>query len=141
MPKCRVYGQPASKGSLRCLGRGRHIESARGLPAWMQAVRDAWQAHCPEHVAAPGQCYSVGLIFVMPWPASYGPTPTREHACRRRPDLDKLTRGVLDALTGMAWHDDSEVAALHARKIYAYDREPSGCVIDVITMERTHPRT
>jgi crossover junction endodeoxyribonuclease RusA len=33
------------------------------------------------------------------------------------PDLDKLCRAVLDALTGVAWLDDKQVVALDARRI------------------------
>lgn len=141
MPSCRVYGRPASKGSLRCLGRGRHIESARGLPAWMLAVQDAWREQCAEHQPDPDVMYSVRLTFLLPWPRSYGSPPLSMHPHRRRPDLDKLTRGVLDALTGYAWIDDAQVCAIVASKSYAYDGQPPGCRIDVTIMQRSHPRT
>jgi len=36
-----------------------------------------------------------------------------------RPDVDKLVRALLDALTGIAYHDDGQVVALSVRKIYA----------------------
>lgn len=36
----------------------------------------------------------------------------------KRPDLDKLCRAVLDALTGVCWLDDCQVAWLTARKWY-----------------------
>ena len=36
-----------------------------------------------------------------------------------RPDADKLGRALLDALTGIAYHDDGQVVALSIRKIYA----------------------
>lgn len=141
MPSCRVYGLPASKGSLRCLGRGRHIESARGLPAWMLAVKDAWREQVHDHWADRDAMYSVRLTFLLPWPASYGRPPLAALEHRRRPDLDKLTRGVLDALTGYAWIDDAQVCSIDARKFYAYDGQPPGCRIEVITMQRSHPRT
>lgn len=35
----------------------------------------------------------------------------------RPPDLDKLTRAVLDALTGIVWVDDRQVVALHSTKV------------------------
>ena len=34
------------------------------------------------------------------------------------PDLDKLVRGVLDGLTGVAYEDDGQVVQIHARKLY-----------------------
>ncbi len=36
-----------------------------------------------------------------------------------RPDVDKLVRALLDALTGIAYHDDGQVVALSVRKVYA----------------------
>jgi Holliday junction resolvase RusA-like endonuclease len=35
-----------------------------------------------------------------------------------RPDLDKLVRAVLDALTGLAWADDAQVCDITATKRY-----------------------
>lgn len=35
-----------------------------------------------------------------------------------RPDLDNATKAVLDALNGVAWEDDSQVARLVVSKIY-----------------------
>ena len=35
-----------------------------------------------------------------------------------RPDVDKLVRAVLDALTGRAYVDDAQVVWVHAEKIY-----------------------
>ena len=35
------------------------------------------------------------------------------------PDLDKYIRGVLDALTGIAYQDDSQVIDIKAKKVYS----------------------
>jgi Holliday junction resolvase RusA-like endonuclease len=40
----------------------------------------------------------------------------------KKPDLDKLVRATKDALTGVAWVDDSQVIAVDAVKAYARDR-------------------
>ena len=36
------------------------------------------------------------------------------------PDLDKYIRGVLDALTGIAYQDDSQVIDIKAEKVYSH---------------------
>jgi Holliday junction resolvase RusA-like endonuclease len=47
------------------------------------------------------------------------------------PDLDKLVRGVGDALTyGEAWGDDSQVVSMVVEKVYADDRAP-GAEIEI----------
>lgn len=38
-----------------------------------------------------------------------------------RPDLDKLSRALLDALTGVVWRDDAQVVALNVAKVYTED--------------------
>ena len=49
---------------------------------------------------------------------------TEERAKQRRvwpecrPDLNKLSRACLDALTGIVWRDDSQVVRLEAEKEY-----------------------
>ena len=37
----------------------------------------------------------------------------------KRPDLDNLIKGVLDALNGVLWDDDAQIASLDADKWYA----------------------
>ena len=36
----------------------------------------------------------------------------------KRPDLDKLVRGVCDALTGVVWDDDQQITRISASKVY-----------------------
>ena len=47
-----------------------------------------------------------------------------------RPDLDNLTKSVLDALTesGLAFYDDSQVAALEMSKRYAWGFDSAPCI-------------
>jgi Holliday junction resolvase RusA-like endonuclease len=46
------------------------------------------------------------------------------------PDLDKQIRSILDALTGIAYHDDSQVISISASKSYG---EP-GVSISLISL-------
>ena len=47
------------------------------------------------------------------------------------PDVDKLARSCLDALTGVLWTDDAQVADIHARKVYCGDGTTVGAVVEV----------
>lgn len=49
-----------------------------------------------------------------------------------KPDVDKLVRCVADALTEVAYRDDSQVTAIYAEKVYAVASEGAGVQIDVI---------
>jgi Holliday junction resolvase RusA-like endonuclease len=39
----------------------------------------------------------------------------------KKPDLDNLVKFVKDCLNGIAWHDDSQVVSLMAKKLYDYE--------------------
>jgi crossover junction endodeoxyribonuclease RusA len=51
------------------------------------------------------------------------------------PDIDKLTRAVLDALTSIVWVDDSQVVRLTASKVYVDRWQEEGVHLDVSTYE------
>jgi len=38
--------------------------------------------------------------------------------CSSRPDCDNFAKGVMDALNGIAWHDDGQIQDLRVRKFY-----------------------
>ena len=46
-----------------------------------------------------------------------------------RPDLDKLVRAVLDALTDVVYPDDAQVHVIRASKRYVYDHQLPGLQI------------
>lgn len=58
----------------------------------------------------------VWIAFYMPRPASL---PKRQTDMVKRPDIDKLGRACLDALTDVCFEDDSQVINLYMYKRYA----------------------
>lgn len=70
-------------------------------------------------------------VFYLPRPKSH-PKHRRLHHTKK-PDLDKLTRSVNDALTGVVWNDDSQVVGLKVEKHYA---PPDTAPHVVITVQR-----
>ena len=72
---------------------------------------------------AKGVPISVSIEFGMPIPLSTSKKRTEEmirgtikHAIK--PDLDNLTKSILDALNEVAWHDDAQIVELHINKRY-----------------------
>jgi Holliday junction resolvase RusA-like endonuclease len=41
----------------------------------------------------------------------------------KKPDIDNLTKIIFDALNGVAWKDDSQIATLTAYKIYSEEEK------------------
>lgn len=58
---------------------------------------------------------------------------------KRKADLDNFNKLSLDALTGIVWHDDSQIAELSLRR--AYDKKRPRIVITAATANTTTAAT
>lgn len=130
-----VTGVPRPKGSMRAFlpkGSTRPIITASNpaLKTWEQAIRNVAQPYAYVFTTSPVR---VSLRFSMQRPKNFPKKRSRRHT--KRPDIDKLSRAALDALTGILWADDSQVYSLHANKIYALSGEAPSVKITVTTME------
>lgn len=125
-----VPGVPATGGSKRYLGQrnGRAIivDNDKRNRSWRDAVA------CEAARAMKGRAPLVGAVrvcinFSMPRPKSHyssakqgeklKPSAPEHHS--KRPDIDKLSRAVMDALTGVVWRDDAQVCRKSAEKTYS----------------------
>lgn len=78
------------------------------------------------YAAAGGEYYGDRLIRVEikayhPIPKSYSKKKREECLNSRpttKPDADNCAKAILDALNGVAWHDDSQVVSLSVDKFY-----------------------
>ena len=125
-----VLGVPAPKGSVRAwpIRRpGGKIKVAissdnRQLKPWVKSVQEAAIA-AGVHPILTGPV-SVRVTFTLLRPKCHyqrdGSLRPAAHAALPacRPDVDKLARAVLDALTGLAWRDDGQVVELLVCKRY-----------------------
>ncbi|MBE7193762.1 MAG: RusA family crossover junction endodeoxyribonuclease [Gordonia polyisoprenivorans] len=125
-----VPGKPAPQGSKRHVGRGVLVESSKEVGPWRERIALAAHSHARGLTAGPA---TVRLEFVMPRPQS---APKRSTPpATKRPDVDKLARACLDAITGVWIADDSHVVDLRATKRIALPGETSGVQITVTTYE------
>jgi crossover junction endodeoxyribonuclease RusA len=128
-----VPGHPAPQGSKRHVGNGVMIESSKRVKSWREDVRAALldPTGQPRHRFDAEAALTVRLEFVMPRPAS---TPKRRTPpAIRKPDIDKLARALLDAITSAGViSDDARVVDLHATKRLAEIGEATGCRITVL---------
>jgi Holliday junction resolvase RusA-like endonuclease len=122
-----VEGNPVPQGSFRHIGNGRIIAANPKLNTWRDtiATQVAQQTH---HRLIEGSI-RVDLVFTLPRPK----TVTRDRPTTK-PDIDKLCRSVLDAISLPKYcqiiRDDSLVTDLHAAKRYA-DHTPPGVRINI----------
>jgi Holliday junction resolvase RusA-like endonuclease len=110
---------PAPKGSFVCI-RGHPVPSFRkGLDAWVRAVREAAIRTATSRRGL--KIFAVAEVELT----FYVSSP------RSRPDIDKLIRSTLDALTGITWLDDSIVVSVAAKKVRAASAQERGADIYV----------
>lgn len=112
-----VDGLPVPQGSMRAfVVKGRAMVThgkGRELGVWRQAI--AARARQAGAVPLDGPL-AITLAFRLLRPAS---RRKRDVHPDRRPDLDKLVRSALDALTGIAFRDDAQIVRVLAEKTYS----------------------
>lgn len=88
-----AYGNPAAQGSKRHVGNGVMVETSKDLPSWRAAVIE----YAQKAYAGPPLDGALELIVVFWFPR---PKSAKKGARWKTtaPDLDKLARGVGDAL-------------------------------------------
>ena len=140
-----VPGDPQPKGSLRCVGRpgGRHqlIEDDKtgARKQWRHKVAAAATLLLDRHPAIDGTItgpVTIGIVFVLSPPKT---RPKGRWAPSVKPDVDKLSRMILDALVdGHLIADDALVVGLTAEKRYApcHTASAPGALI---TIRPSHP--
>lgn len=134
-----VPGVPVPKGSARSFwNKTAHKvvtmqTNAERQKPWSSLI--SFKAQEVGLKARSGAC-SLGLAFCMPRPKAHFAAcgkikESAPIAHIKKPDIDKLIRCVLDALTGIAYVDDSQVARIETLKRYANLGEDIGCTIEV----------
>lgn len=127
-----VPGSPAPQGSKSFKGfrngRGILVESSAAVGPWRERIALA------AHNAMVGRTLMTGpiditMLFVLPRPKS-APKRTTPPAVKR-PDLDKLARAVLDALTNVVFGDDSQVTSIGCAKRLAQLDEAPGLYLAI----------
>ena len=133
-----IEGVPIPQGSARAfVVKGRAIVTSdnpklKGWREWLRVnLRSEWASI--ETLKTP--C-SVHLTFVMPRPKSHlsvkGVKASAPTHMTSKPDLDKLVRAVLDAVTDAGvWQDDAQVVGVSAAKTWASAQERTGISVTI----------
>ena len=140
--KTCLAGKPCN--ARNCFGGvivGTVIADQQGgeLDAWQQLVKvramSARNAAGQRLVQRPG-AVAVSIVFVMPRPAGHWTDAGALTSVGRaqpmdtvKPDVDKLTRAVLDGMTGVIAEDDAQIVSAPPAKLYACHRGWTGAVV------------
>jgi crossover junction endodeoxyribonuclease RusA len=132
-----VYGEPIPKGSTRAfhipkLNRTVTTDSNPNVKKWQARIAEEAQKQertNPIFDADKMTGYEVECWFYTQKPKSKA---KKFLFWTTRPDIDKLSRAVLDGLTGVSLADDSQVIDLIAHKRYCENAEqPPGVKIKI----------
>lgn len=139
---CRVFGDPVAQPRVKVTTRGGF---ARGytpdrhgrLAEWKSAIFAAVLDQLPRE-PYPGPV-SLTVRFYMPRPKSHFGTGKNAPVLKKtaplrhtnKPDIDNLTKALMDALTiSRVWKDDTQVIHLDIGKAYrALGKEPGAWII------------
>ena len=137
-----VYGEPKRQPRQRHAVIAGHVRNYTPtddpVNAYKASIRQAWQEAVGKYHEGPVRV-EVHVYFGRP--KSHYRTGKRSHELKptspiyhaKKPDADNVLKAIKDALTGVAWRDDSQVADVRVIKYYA-TQEPPKTVVRVMQL-------
>jgi Holliday junction resolvase RusA-like endonuclease len=121
-----VPGEPRGKGRPRFQRNGRPYTDNE-TAAYERKIAAYWHRACGAFKWPREAFLEVTVIAYLPIPKGASKVmqarmEAHEVLPSRKPDVDNVAKVVLDALNGVAYHDDARVQRLNVSKYYA--REP-----------------
>lgn len=129
----KIVGEPAAQGSKTAFNRGGRcvlVESSKKLKPWRQQIATQAATHYTQPLDG---ALSLTAVFIMPRTKAMRNKPAPQMV--QKPDLDKLLRALNDGLTGVAFHDDSQVVKIKATKRRAEPGEETGVEVNITRIE------
>ena len=117
-----VKGAPVAKARPRMNRSTGIVYTPKKTQDAERVIKAAFLAKVEEHNIPTKNPVEVKITYFYEPPKSY--SKAKREALMwtgktTKPDLDNLTKTVLDALNGVAWEDDAQVVKLSANKTYA----------------------
>lgn len=122
-----VPGNPVAQGSMKAVrnhATGQAMltsTSGQNLKHWRDAIGLTARQQVTDIIDEGPVCLSLWFLVSRPKSA-----PKKRTHPSVKPDIDKLTRAALDALSGIAYRDDAQVVSLHVGKRYCQEDEQPG---------------
>ena len=130
-----VTGKPMPQGSkvLQSVGGKTWLREANSeVYAWRDRIRSAARLAMKASEIGDGVVFDTAVAVQITFWFKRPKTVSKNRAYPNvKPDIDKLSRAVLDALTGVVYSDDGRVVDLMARKAYAHENITDGISVTV----------
>ena len=135
-----IPGEPRSLRRARAGRRGAHVvmyDPAGNVSDKGEVRAILSQAMAGQSPVPPGVPIAVHVIAVHQLPASKhrkrNPRPSEPKTSK--PDLDNVLKLILDAATGVVWHDDCQVASALVEKLVGAQGEAPKTYVEICTMD------
>lgn len=126
-----VFGEVVGAARPRVTGFGTYLP--KKTKDYRKKIQDAFIASCGGRVAPIAKPNPVGVeIYIYRALPKSRPKKMLSEIDVFKPDVDNVSKNVLDALNGLAWEDDSQVTCLHIEK---FPRERREEFIRVLVLE------
>jgi crossover junction endodeoxyribonuclease RusA len=125
-----IPGRPVPQGSTKAFVVKGHAVVTSDNPAtkpWRSEVAAIVRESVGPAIAYPTGAVALRMMFLMPRRAAEPKRVTPAHT--RKPDLDKLTRAVFDAVSGILVTDDAQFVRIDAEKRTAWIGQQPGLVL------------
>ena len=112
----KVFGDPVPQGRGRIIKRGPHygIADPEKSRVYKEQLWIVGQKHRIDPL--PTGPLFLELVFEIKRPKS---AKKGSKWRDKKPDLDNLCKGVMDAFKGVLWHDDGQIAYLTCGKVHS----------------------
>lgn len=129
-----VPGAPVGKGRPRVTKNGTF--TPQKTLDYERLVQLAYNMSRSAPFSDPAKPLFCAIAAYFPVPPSYSAKKHRElpgTPYTHKPDADNTTKGILDALNGLAYQDDSQIAALCCRKRWGQQGRADVLITDDVT--------
>lgn len=115
--------QPQPRPRLTIRGMYPHAYEPKSITEYKRLVANKYRSEHKQQLPLSG-ALSVDVRFYRPIQKSISKIERQRRLLGEslptvKPDIDNYVKAILDALNGLAFQDDSQIAVLYARKIYS----------------------
>lgn len=116
--------KPQPRPRITVRGKYAHAYEPKSITEYKRLVANKYRSEYKQQLPLTG-ALSVDVRFYRPIQKSISKIERQRRLLGEslptvKPDIDNYIKAILDALNGIAFHDDKQIVVLYARKIYSY---------------------